>query len=65
MYQFEKHFNTNQKREYKYKHFLLYLKRGRKLTLILRLLNIPYKLLQFQRSVFYAKKLNELGTRYK
>jgi len=65
MYQFEKHCNKNQKKEYKYKHFLLYLTRGKKSTLLFRFLNIPYKLKQFSKSVFYAKKLNELGPRYK
>ncbi len=65
MYQFEKHCTASQKKEYKYKHFLLYLQKGGKKNLPFRILNIPIKLLQFKKSVFYAKKLNELGPRYK
>mgnify|MGYP005849445167 CR=1 FL=1 len=65
MYQFEKHLEENQKKEYKYKHFLLYLTKGQKLTMIFRILNLPFKLLQYKRAVFYAKKLNELGPRFK
>ncbi|MBZ9787824.1 glycosyltransferase [Psychroflexus sp. CAK57W] len=65
MYLFEKHFNENQKKEYKFKYFLFYLIKNKKATLIFRLLKIPFKLLQYKKSVFYAKKLNKLGPRYK
>lgn len=65
MYQFYKHFTTRQRVEYKYKYFFLYLFKGNKWKLPLRILNLPFKLLQFKKSQFYAKKLFELGVRYK
>ncbi len=63
MYQFCKHFKPEQVKEFKHKHFFLFLMNGSKLTLIFRLLKVPYKLLQFSKSKFYAKKLLELGVR--
>ncbi len=65
MYQFYKHFTPRQIREYKYKYFFLYLFKKNKWTLPLRLLNVPFKLMQFKKSRFYAKKLNEIGVRHK
>lgn len=65
MYYIHKHFLPKQITEYKIKYFLLYLSRGSKLRLPLRFLNIPYKLLQYRKSVWYAKKLIALGIRYK
>ncbi|HJS01102.1 MAG TPA: glycosyltransferase [Flavobacterium sp.] len=65
MYGILKHFTTQQLIEYKYKHFFLYLFKGTKTGLLYRFLRLPYKNLQFKRSLFYAKKLNELGVRHK
>lgn len=65
MYGILKHFTPQQLKEYKHKYFFLYLFKKSKTTLPLRLLNLPYKLLQFRRSVFYAKNLMQLGVRHK
>lgn len=65
MYGIVKHFTSQQVTEYKYKHFFLYLFKGSKGGFLYRFLRLPYKNLQFKRSMSYAKKLNELGTRYK
>ncbi|AMS26243.1 family 2 glycosyl transferase [Bacteroidetes bacterium UKL13-3] len=65
MYYIHKHFPPQQIAEYKIKYFMYYLGRGSKLRLPLRILNIPYKLLQYSKSVWYAKKLVALGIRYK
>jgi len=65
MYGIVKHFTPQQVVEYKYKHFFLYLFKGSKKGLLYRFLRLPYKNLQFKRSLFYARKLNELGTRHK
>lgn len=65
MYYIYKHFKPRQIAEYKIKYFMLYLNRGSKFRLPLRILNIPYKLLQYRKSVWYAKKLVSLGIRYK
>jgi len=65
MYGIVKHFNNSQILEYKYKHFFLYLFKGSKPGILYRLLRLPYKNLQFKKSLFYAKKLNDLGIRYK
>lgn len=64
MYGIVKHFTPQQLIEYKQKYFFLYLFKGAKWSIIYRLLRLPYKNLQFKRSVFYAKKLMELGVRY-
>jgi len=64
MYGIIKHFTPQQLLEYKYKHFSYYLFDGPKLTFLYRLLRLPYKNIQFKKSVFYAKKLMNLGTRY-
>ena len=60
-----KHFNTEQVKEYKSKYFFLYLFNSSRRGSIYKLLNIPYKLIQFNRSMFYAKKLIQKGARYK
>jgi GT2 family glycosyltransferase len=65
MYGIIKHFTPQQTLEYKYKHFFVYLFKGSKIGFIYRLLRIPYKNLQFKKSVFYAQKLINLGIRYK
>lgn len=65
MYGIVKHFSDQQVLEYKYKHFFLYLFKGSKKGILYRFLRLPYKNLQFKKSLFYAKKLNNLGIRYK
>lgn len=65
MYGIIKHFTSQQALEYKYKHFFLYLFKGSKIGFIYRLLRIPYKNLQFKKSLFYAKNLLALGKRTK
>lgn len=65
MYQLYKHFNPRQRKEYKYKYFFLYVFKKNKWTFPLRFINIPFKLLQFKKSQFYAKKLMSLGVRHK
>lgn len=65
MYGIVKHFSHSQIIEYKYKHFFLYLFKGSKKSFFYRLFRLPYKNLQFKKSLFYAGKLKELGIRYK
>ena len=65
MYQFHKQFNTQQIAEYRSRYFFSFLFQGPKLTFLFRLLRIPYKQLQFNKSIFYAKKLVDLGVRTK
>nr|WP_315223118.1 glycosyltransferase [uncultured Flavobacterium sp.] len=65
MYGIVKHFTPQQVKEYKYKHFFLYLFKGSKTGFLYRFLRLPYKNLQFKRSLFYARKLNQLGIRHK
>lgn len=65
MYGIIKQFTPQQLTEYKHKHFSYYLFSGPKYSFLYRLLRIPYKNLQFRRSVYYAKKLIALGTRTK
>ncbi|WP_369765600.1 glycosyltransferase family 2 protein [Flavobacterium sp. WC2429] len=65
MYGIIKQFTPQQLIEYKHKHFTYYLFRGSKLSLIYRLLRLPYKNIQFKKSVFYAQKLINLGVRNK
>ena len=64
MYGIMKHYNSDQLREYKYKHFLHYVLQGKKSSFLYRLLRIPYKNIQFKKSVFYAQRLLNLGIRY-
>lgn len=64
MYGIVKNFTPQQVIEYKYKHFFLYLFKGSKRGFLYRFLRLPYKNLQFKKSLFYAGKLMELGTRY-
>ncbi|MBQ0908390.1 glycosyltransferase [Flavobacterium sp. F-328] len=64
MYGILKHYTPKQLTEYKYKHFTYYLLSGSKLGFLYRLLRLPYKNLQFKKSVFYAQKLRNLGTRH-
>jgi glycosyltransferase involved in cell wall biosynthesis len=63
MYGILKHFTPQQVIEYKKKHFFLYLFKGKKQSFLYRLIRIPYKSIQFNKSLFYAKKLLNLGKR--
>ena len=64
MYGIIKQFTPQQLVEYKYKHFSYYLFDGSKLTFLYRLMRLPYKNIQFKKSVFYAQKLINLGIRH-
>jgi glycosyltransferase involved in cell wall biosynthesis len=64
MYGIIKQFTPQQLVEYKYKHFTYYLFDGPKFTFLYRLLRLPYKRIQFRKSVFYAKQLLDLGIRH-
>ncbi len=65
MYQFYKHFGDKERKEYFYKYFIRqFLKQGIK-RLPLNFILLPYKILQFRKSQFYAKKLLALGKRVK
>ena len=63
MYQFYKQFNKQQRSEYKFKYFIRYLFNGNKLLLPFRLIKLPFRLMQYQKSIFYAKQLMKLGKR--
>lgn len=65
MYQIHKQFTPQQLVEYKHKYFSMYLFKGNKWELPLKVIKLPYRLLQFNKSVFYARKLMALGTRTK
>jgi GT2 family glycosyltransferase len=65
MYGILKHYKADQVTEYKYKHFIYYLFQGKKLSFLYRLIRLPYKNIQFKRSLFYAQNLIKLGTRHK
>lgn len=64
MYSNLKQYKENQQREYKYKYLLYTVIKGKKIMLILRLLNLPFRILQFHRSLFYAKRLIAKGIQY-
>lgn len=63
MYQIHKQFSPQQLIEYKHKYFSMYLFKGNKWELPLKIIKLPYRMLQFNKSVFYAKKLMALGKR--
>jgi hypothetical protein len=65
MYGILKHYNKAQLKEYKSKHFLNYLIESRNLAVLYRILRIPYKIIQFKKSIFYAQNLKNLGVRHK
>lgn len=65
MYQILKQFTPELYAEYKHKYFVMYLFKGNKWEIPLKLLKLPYRLLQFDKSVFYAKNLIRLGKRTK
>lgn len=64
VYGIMKQFTPQQLVEYKYKYFSYYLFGGAKFAFLYRLLILPYKNLQFEKSIFYARKLMNLGTKY-
>ncbi len=63
LYYFYKHFGSELTNEYKHKYFFLQLFKGTFSGKLIAFLKFPYKLLQFNESLFYAKKLNSLGKR--
>jgi glycosyltransferase involved in cell wall biosynthesis len=63
MYGIIKHYTAQQVIEYKNKYFFMYLFKGKKISFLYRLLRIPYKNIQFNKSLFYAKNLLNLGKR--
>jgi len=60
-----KHFSEEQIKEWRVKHFFLFLFKNNIKQFPLRLLQLPYKQLQFSKSLQYAKALINLGVRYK
>lgn len=65
MYQFYKYSTPEQLIEHRQKYFSMYLFKGALWSIFFRLLNLPIRILQFNKSVFYAKKLMSLGKRVK
>ena len=65
MYQYFKHYTPAQVTEYRHKYFFLFLFTGSKIGILYRILRLPYKQIQFNKSIFYAKKLLALGVRIK
>lgn len=65
MYQLYKHFGAQERKEYFYKYFLRQLTNKGLILLPIQLCLLPYKILQYRKSVFYAKKLIALGKRIK
>ena len=63
MYYNYKHFGPELVKEYRHKYFSFYLFKGSKWAIPLRFLKLFYRQLQFNKSVFYAKKLMDLGKR--
>ncbi len=63
MYGIVKQFSKVELREYKIKYMVHYLISGNKATLPFRILNLPYKFLQFKESLFYAKQLAARNTK--
>ncbi|MFY0714774.1 glycosyltransferase family 2 protein [Seonamhaeicola sp. NFXS20] len=63
MYQLFKHYSKRQRKEYKIKYFVFYFTKAPKVAWFLRFIKLPIRLLQFNKSVFYAKKLMALGKR--
>ena len=65
VYQFYKQFTPEQVSEFRHKYFFLFLFKGPKISFLIRFLRLPYRQMQFNKSIFYAKKLLALGTRTK
>ena len=65
MYQLFKHFDERQRKEYMIKYFVFYFTKAKPIELPIRIMKFPMRVLQFNKSVFYAKKLIALGKRTK
>ncbi|ESU25945.1 family 2 glycosyl transferase [Flavobacterium limnosediminis JC2902] len=65
MYLIQKQFDKSAFYEYRVKYFVLYFSKGKVWEIPLKLIKLPYRILQFNKSVFYAKKLVALGKRTK
>jgi glycosyltransferase involved in cell wall biosynthesis len=63
-YKYIKHYKTNQLTEWRYRYFFMYLFGDKKRSFILRLFNWPIKKLQFNKSMYYAKRLLFRGPKY-
>lgn len=59
-----KHYSLEQVMEYRSKYFFLYLFKGSKVGLFFRFLKFPYRALQFDKSLFYARNLIRRGERF-
>lgn len=64
LYGILKRFQPYQIREYRSKYLFLYLFKNPKRSFLIRVFLLPYKLLQFNRSVFYARNLLKIGPKY-
>jgi glycosyltransferase involved in cell wall biosynthesis len=63
MYQILKQFDNEAQKEYKIKYFLYHFIKGKKTDIPMKLLLLPLKIIQYNRSIFYAKKLINIGVR--
>ncbi|NMH29478.1 glycosyltransferase [Flavobacterium sp. SE-s28] len=63
MYFYYKHHGKELIKEYKHKYFFTFLFKGSLTKLPKRLFNLPYRIMQFNKSVGYAKRLVDLGKR--
>lgn len=64
LYGILKQFTPEQVGEYRMKNFSYFVFRGSKAGILWRILQLPYKNMQFRRSLFYARRLLKLGPRY-
>lgn len=64
MYQLLKHFDSDARNEYKIKYFLYHFIKGKKQDIPLKIITLPFKLMQYNKSMFYAKKLIDIGVRH-
>ncbi|WP_054852809.1 glycosyltransferase family 2 protein [Olleya sp. ITB9] len=65
MYQLHKHFTARQRKEYKIKYFVFYFTKAKLIEWPIKIIKLPKRLLQYKKSVFYAKALMSLGKRTK
>jgi hypothetical protein len=65
MYYNYKHFGPELVNEYRHKYFFLFLFKGSIWSIPLRFIKMFYRQIQFNKSIFYAKKLLSLGKRTK
>lgn len=64
-YQLLKQYNKAQLNEYKFKYFVQFLFGKPKYLFLLKLFQLPHRIMKFNKSIFYAKKLLALGKRTK